>query len=175
MSDMRFIEQGIEALGAQGPMTSTLTELVQLAVNAARSQAGCLSLLDKDSQKLKITITVGLPDDYVAGCGDIPLGEQCCGRAALHKKPWIVTDMLSDPLFAAGREAAFKTGIRAAFSVPVIDAQGEVLGSLACHYRQPYSPTAYEIERNHLFATLIAFALVRDRLPEYTATSARVG
>jgi GAF domain-containing protein len=172
---MRFIEQGIEALGAHGSMTATLTELVQLAVNAARSQAGCLSLLDETRQVLKITITVGLPEDYVAGCGDIPLGEQCCGRAALHKKPWIVTDMLSDPLFAGGREAAFKSGIRAAFSVPVVDAQGKVLGSLACHYRHPFSPTMYEIERNHLFATLIAFALVRDRLPEYHASSAHLG
>jgi hypothetical protein len=33
----------------------------------------------------------------------------------------------------------------------------------------------YEIERNHLFATLIAFALVRDRLPEYHASSAHLG
>jgi GAF domain-containing protein len=70
--------------------------------------------------------------------------------------------MLTDPLFASAREASVKSGIRAAFSVPVIDAQGKVLGSLACHYRKPFSPTAYEIERNHLFATLIAFALVRD-------------
>jgi GAF domain-containing protein len=70
--------------------------------------------------------------------------------------------MLSDPLFAAAREASVKSGIRAAFSVPVITADGRVLGSLACHYRKPFTPTAYEIERNHLFATLIAFALVRE-------------
>ena len=61
-----------------------------------------------------------------------------------------------------GTGGSVKSGIRAAFSVPVIDAQGRVLGSLASHYRKPFSPTAYEIERNHLFATLIAFALVRD-------------
>lgn len=119
--------------------------------------------MDEERQVLKIAITVGPPEDYVKGCGDIALGDQCCGRAALHRKPWIFTDMLSDPLFASAREASARTGIRSAFSVPVIQANGKVLGSLACHYRKPYTPTAYEIERNHLFATLIAFALVRNQ------------
>lgn len=162
MSDMAFIQQGLQQIQAGTGVESTLNELVQLAVSAARSEAGSLALMDEERQVLKIAITVGLPEDYVKGCGDIALGDQCCGRAALHRKPWIVTDMLSDPLFASAREASARTGIRAAFSVPVIQANGKVLGSLACHYRKPYTPTAYEIERNHLFATLIAFALVRS-------------
>lgn len=81
--------------------------------------------------------------------------------------------MLSDPLFASAREASIKSGIRAAFSVPVIEANGKVLGSLACHYRKPFSPSAYEIERNHLFATLIAFALVREQVTDYKEQSAQ--
>lgn len=162
MSDIGFLQQGLQLFQSESAVHSTLTELVQLAVNAAKSEAGSLFLLDEERQVLKMAVTIGLPDDYVKGCGDVPLGEQCCGRAAQHKKAWIVTDMLTDPLFASGREAAVKSGIRAAFSVPVIEAQGKVLGSLACHYRKPFSPTAYDIERNHVFATLIAFALVRE-------------
>ena len=162
MSDMAFIQQGLQQIQSGTAVESTLNELVQLAVSAAKSEAGSLALMDEERQILKIAIAVGLPEDYVKGCGDIALGDQCCGRAALHRKPWIVTDMLSDPLFASAREASARTGIRAAFSVPVIQANGKVLGSLACHYRKPYTPTAYEIERNHLFATLIAFALVRN-------------
>ena len=162
MSDMAFIQKGLDQIQSGIAADSTLNELVQLAVSAAKAEAGSLSLMDEERQVLKITVTVGLPEEYVKGCGDIALGDQCCGRAALHRKPWIVTDMLTDPLFATAREASARTGIRAAFSVPVIQANGKVLGSLACHYRKPYTPTAYEIERNHLFATLIAFALVRD-------------
>ena len=162
MSDIGFIQQGLRAIQSEALVHSTLHELVQLAVNAARSEAGSLFLVDEERQVLKMAVTIGLPDEYVKNCGDVPLGDQCCGRAAQQKKAWVVTDMLTDPLFASGREASVKSGIRAAFSVPVIDAQGKVLGSLACHYRKPFSPTAYEIERNHVFATLIAFALVRD-------------
>ena len=162
MSDIGFIQQGLQLFQSNTALHSTLNELVQLAVNAAKSEAGSLYLMDEERPVLKKSVTIGLPEDYVKGCGDVPLGDQCCGRAAQHKKPWIVTDMLTDPLFVSAREASVKSGIRAAFSVPVIDAQGRVLGSLACHYRKPFSPNAYEIERNHLFATLIAFALVRD-------------
>jgi len=162
MSDMALIQQGLQHIQAGTAVSSTLHELVQLAVSAAKAEGGSLSLMDEERQVLKIKVTVGLPEEYVKGCGDIALGDQCCGRAALHRKPWIVTDMLTDPLFATAREASAMTGIRAAFSVPVIQANGTVLGSLACHYRRPYTPTAYEVERNHLFATLIAFALVRD-------------
>lgn len=162
MSDMALIQQGLQHIQAGTAMSSTLHELVRLAVSAAKSEAGSLALMDEERQVLKITVTVGLPEEYVKGCGDVALGDQCCGRAALHRKAWIVTDMLTDPLFASAREAAASTGIRAAFSVPVIQADGKVLGSLACHYRKPFTPSAYEIERNHLFATLIAFALVRN-------------
>lgn len=162
MSDIGFLQQGLRQIQADTPVNSTLKELVQLAVNAAKSEAGSLFLMDEARQVLTKAVTIGLPDEYVAGCGEVALGDQCCGRAALHKKAWIVSDMLNDPLFASAREASLKSGIRAAFSVPVIEANGRVLGSLACHYRKPFTPTSYDIERNHVFATLIAFALVRD-------------
>ena len=161
MSYLPFIEQGLETLRFTASTVTTLENLVQLAVKAARSDAGSLYLGDEQRGVLKKSVVIGLSEDYIAECGDVPIGEQCCGRAVMHKKPWIVTDMLTDPLFASAREASVRSGIRAAFSVPVVEAQGKVLGSLACHYREPFSPTNYEIERNHLFATLIAFALVR--------------
>ena len=129
MSDIGFLQQGLQVIQSETLVHSTLNELVQLAVNAARSEAGSLFLLDEERQVLKIAVAIGLPDEYVKGCGDIALGDQCCGRAAQQKKAWVVTDMLTDPLFASAREASVKSGIRAAFSVPVIDAQGKVLGS----------------------------------------------
>jgi hypothetical protein len=64
MSDMRFIEQGVGALRAPGArLTATLTELVQLAVNAAKSEAGSLFLMDEQRRVLKAAVTVGLPAD----------------------------------------------------------------------------------------------------------------
>ena len=86
------------------------------------------------------------------------MGCQCCGRAVESKKPWIVTDMLSDPLFAEGRNGAVSSPIRAAFSVPVLDGD-TAIASLACHFEGPHTPSHLDIERNQVFARLIAITL----------------
>jgi GAF domain-containing protein len=67
--------------------------------------------------------------------------------------------MLSDPLFKDGVQGAKGSDIRAGFSVPVIAQNGIAVGSLACHFRRPHTPTTTEIERNQSFATLIAHGL----------------
>ncbi len=67
--------------------------------------------------------------------------------------------MLADPLFKDGVKGAQNSPVRAGFSVPVITRAGDAIGSLACHFERPHTPTNVDIERNQIFATLIAFAL----------------
>lgn len=138
-----------------------LENLVRLAAEIADAHAASLFTVDGDI--LRPYVIYNLPADYVAGIGSVRVGTQCCGRAVEQKKPWIVTDMLTDPLFADGREGAANSAIRAAFSVPVLDADNAI-ASLACHYTAPYFPTALDIERNEHFARLIAITL-KDAVP----------
>lgn len=140
-------------------VTPFIERLVRLAGEGANSQACSLYLLNAAGTILHPGVIIGLPESYVARCGPVPVGTQCCGRAVQHKEPWVVTDMLTDPLFADAKQASVDSGIRAAFSVPVISRTGAAMGSLACHYRKPYKPTATDIERNETFAKLIAYAL----------------
>ena len=161
MSDMAFLTAGMDYLAKSQDLKQTIEQLVRLAANACGSDMGSLYLLDPADRYLRPFALVNLPPEYTAGCSAVGLGEQCCGRAALHKIPWIVADMCTDPLFIACRDAAAKAGVRSAFSVPVLDARGEVLGTLASHFREPYHPDKYALERSKLFAQLIAFALAR--------------
>jgi GAF domain-containing protein len=161
--DFHFVHNALDQLAQDPALQSNLNELVRLAGQAAKSDACSLYYVDSQEQCLKPAVVLGLPSDYVRGCGNVPIGDQCCGRAVAHKKPWIVKDMHTDPLFANARAASETSGIRAAFSVPVINAENEAIASLACHYRVPYTPTNYDIERNRIFATLIAFAMSRGR------------
>lgn len=105
-------------------------------------------------------IVNNLPEEYISGIGAVRVGTQCCGRAVEHKRPWVVTDMLTDPLFAEGRAAAEASPIRAAFSVPVFDGDRAVR-ALAC--QNPYTPIPGDIERNESFAKLIGIALLELR------------
>jgi GAF domain-containing protein len=147
-------------------VTPFIERLVRLAGEGANSAACSLYLLDAERRFLHPGVVIGLPEAYVKACGPVAVGTQCCGRAVEHKKPWLVTDMLTDPLFADARKAAENTSIRAAFSVPVMTSDGQVLGSLACHYKKPYTATENDIERNQIFAQLIAYALTQDQHPQ---------
>jgi GAF domain-containing protein len=142
-------------------LSASVRGLVEAASACVGSNMGSLYLLDERRGILKPYVIHNLPEAYIGGCSEVPLGAQCCGRAALHKLPWIVEDMWSDPLFVDCREAALVAGMRAGFSVPVLDANGNCKGTLASHFKTRYAPTAYDLERQSLFAKLIAFALAR--------------
>ena len=138
-----------------------LAKMLGVACEQAEAQGATLFVVDGDV--LKPFIVYNLPAEYTRGIGTVRVGEQCCGRAVAHKRPWIVTDMLTDPLFADGRKGATDSPIRAAFSVPVIDGD-TVIASLARHFTHPHTPSQLDIERNEVFANLFAISL-RGRMP----------
>ena len=154
------------------PQDAHLAKLVRLACEIADAHAGSLFLVD--GPVLRPCIVYNLPEEYVAGIGEVRVGSQCCGRAVESRKPWIVTDMLQDPLFAAGREGAANSLIRAAFSVPVFE-DGDVIASLACHYTVPHVPSALDIDRNEHFARLIAITLKGRETAAYEPIFAGTG
>jgi GAF domain-containing protein len=138
------------------PQDAHVVKLLRLACEIADAHAASLFLVN--GPVLVPYVTYNLPPEYVAGIGEVRVGSQCCGRAVQSRRPWIVTDMLTDPLFADGRDGAEKSLIRAAFSVPVFQGD-EVIASLACHFTAPRVPTAVDIDRNEHFARLIAITL----------------
>jgi hypothetical protein len=148
---------------------SNLATMVRLAGEIADAYAASLFVVDGDV--LRPYIIYNLPEEYIAGIGVVRIGSQCCGRAVEAKRPWIVTDMLQDPLFAEGRNGAANSLIRAAFSVPVLEGD-QAIASLACHYLTPHTPSALDIERNQHFAKLIAITLkgaesIRSKQPVF--------
>jgi GAF domain-containing protein len=169
--DIRFFD-GFNLLPGTGDLKAALAQLIQLTAEAGNSHAASIFIVDSRENVLKPLITFGLPESYVKACGDIRIGDQCCGRAVQQRKTWIVSDMLTDPLFASARGAALDSPIRAAFSVPIIDQTGRCIGSLACHYSEPYTPTSEDIDRNDIWATMIAHTIFQyQHTPLPTAES----
>src|SRR3974390_351905 len=137
-------------------LDSYLKTMVRLACEIADAHGSSLFLVDGDV--LRPYILYNLPEDYVVGIGPVRVGTQCCGRAVESRKPCIVSDMLTDPLFADGRDGGKNSFIRAAISVPVLEGDAAI-ASLACHYTAPHTPSALDIERNQHFARLIAITM----------------
>ncbi len=138
-----------------------LARMLGVACEMADAQGATLFIVD--GLVLRPYLIYNLPSEYIQGVGNVKIGTQCCGRAVQHCKPWVVTDMLTDPLFADGLAGALASPIRAAFSVPVMDGDAPI-ASLAVHFTRPHSPSKLDIERNEVFANLFAISL-RTRLP----------
>ena len=130
--------------------------MVRIACELAEAKGATLYLVD--GPVLRPFVIYNLPKEYIDGIGTVRVGTQCCGRAVEAKRPWIVADMLNDPLFAEGRKGAVDSPIRAAFSVPVLGGDSAI-ASLACHFDVPHTPSQLDIERNQVFANLIAITL----------------
>jgi GAF domain-containing protein len=170
--EVRFFERELNLLEGKGDLRGALKHLIQMAAEGANASSASFYQLDPQENVLKPLITYGLPAAYVEACGNVRIGDQCCGRAVQHRKPWIVSDMLEDPLFASARTAALVSPIRAGFSVPVISQDGECLGSLACHYSAPFTPSPEQIERNQTWASMIAYVI--DQFKSAAATGVEV-
>jgi GAF domain-containing protein len=129
VGDIKFFESGLALIEGEGDLRGALTQLIQLAAEGANSNSASFYVIDAQEKVLKPLVTYGLPAAYVEACGNVRVGDQCCGRAVEHRKPWIVSDMIEDPLFASAKSAALVSPIRAGFSVPVISADGECVGA----------------------------------------------
>jgi GAF domain-containing protein len=138
-----------------------LESMVRLACEIAGAHGASLFVVE--GRVLRPCIIYNLPEEYVTGIGPVLVGTQCCGRAVESGRPWIVTDMLEDPLFADGRKGAANSLVRAAFSVPVLEGD-TAIASLACHFTTPHIPSALDIERNQHFARLIAITMKGHKL-----------
>lgn len=161
-AQVRFFEDSWPLIAhedGQGDLRRALSELVQLAAQSANSRFGSFYVVDPTENVLKPLVTYGLPQAFVQACGNVRIGDQCCGRAVEQRKPWSVSDMLSDPLFASAREAAVKSPIRSGFSVPVIDESGKCLGSLGSHFEDVHVASPDEILRNQTWAHMIAHTI----------------
>lgn len=140
----------------RGMTDEYLGRMLSVACDLANAEGATLYTVD--GSILRPYIIYNLPAEYIEGIGTVRVGAQCCGRAVAHKTPWIVADMLTDPLFEEGRAGALASPIRSGFSVPVMDGDA-VLAALACHFTEPHTPSELDLERNLVFANLFSISL----------------
>jgi PAS domain S-box-containing protein len=94
-----------------------------------------------------------------------------CGTAMYRKERVIVSDIETDPLWVRGRAMALQFGLRACWSLPILNTQGEVLAAFAIYYGSPKSPAATELEIIERAANLLKIIIENKKAEEEIKSS----
>lgn len=149
-----------------GSSSRQILETICHAVEMQVPDAICsILLLDEERLHLRHGAAPGLPNDYNSIIDGIAIGPNVgsCGTAAYFDRRVIVTDIMSDPLWAEYRAVAAQYGLRACWSTPIHSVAGQVLGTFAIYYREPRAPSPADLGWAERATHLAGIAIERQR------------
>jgi len=152
------IYQGIEKGYA---LNVLLQKICDVAESFFQQQTKCsIQLLDAND-RLLVTAAASLPESYNQSAHGIKIGLNVgsCGTAAFVKKPVIVTDIETDPLWVNSKQIALAHGLRACWSVPILTQENKVVGTIATYFTKPNKPREVDLEFMQRLAPLISLVV----------------
>jgi PAS domain S-box-containing protein len=154
----------LEALAMGTPIRDVLEQIVAL-IEAQSPDMLCSIVLVHADGRISHAAGTRLPADFVRAIEGEPIGPQAgsCGTAAFTKQPVIAEDIETHPAWIRYRHVALPHGLRACWSTPILDPDGNVLATFAMYYREPRRPTDQEREWIEVATHLASVALLSDR------------
>jgi PAS domain S-box-containing protein len=124
--------------------------------------------LDDDSLCSRLLSAPNLPAIYAHAIDGLPIGPAggSCGTAMYRKETVIVSDIATDPLWKDHRDLALQFGLRACWSIPVLDDRDAVLAAFAVYYDTAKSPTDVEMDIFERVANLVAIIIESKKAEE---------
>jgi PAS domain S-box-containing protein len=157
--------QVLEMIAASAPLADVLTSLVLLMEGQAEGLRCSILLLNRDGKHVRHGAAPNLPEAYVKAVDGAPIGPRngSCGTAMFRREPVVVTDVMTDPLWADYRELARICGLRACWSTPILAPQGDVLGSFAMYRQEMRGPRPEEMRLTQIATHIAGIAIERQR------------
>ena len=165
----------LEMIATNQPMDEVLASLIGLIESQAEGMIATISLLDDEGQTVRRGLAPSLDHSYGEALAGLRIGPKAgsCGTAMYRRRPVIVTDVLSDPLWEDYRPLAQQFGLRACWSTPILAASGKVLGSFAMYYREVRSPSLAETRLLELATHIAGIAIERHETERRISYMAR--
>jgi len=113
-------------------------------------------------------------DRYVESMQNFPIGDNqgTCGAAAFSRQLVITENIQQDSRWEGYHDLAEAERLRACWSMPILTARGELLGTFATYYRAPANPTVEAQQSLARSSALVALAILRHRDAENHLTLA---
>jgi len=158
----------LEMIAADAPLAEVLTSLVLLMEGQAEGLRCSILLLNRDGKHVRHGAAPNLPEPYLKAVNGLAIGPRngSCGTAMYTRRPVIVTDVMTDPLWSDYRELAQICGLRACWSTPILSARGDVLGSFAMYREENRAPQPEETRLTQIATHIAGIAIERQRQQE---------
>ncbi|MEJ0025049.1 MAG: ATP-binding protein [Rhizomicrobium sp.] len=158
----------IDLMAGGASLRETLSHIALLVERLAPPALCSILLLKADGLHLRPAAGPSLPRPFFEAIDGIEIGPCAgsCGTAAFRKTPVIVRDIANDPLWAGPRDFVLSFGLRACWSLPILDKNEAVLGTIAMYYREPRAPTSRDWGLLEPASRLVRLALAQNRKEE---------
>ena len=120
-----------------------LWPLLEAAISAAAAQMGTIQVADNHAECLRIAVQRGFERPYLDFFAEVRRGHRStCGAAYLSGRRVIVEDVMSSDLLRGSETlpVLLAAGVRAIQSTPLIARNGDLVGMLSTHCREPACP-----------------------------------
>ena len=146
-------------------LNEVLTSITRLIEAHSEGMLCSIFLLDEDGLHLRYGVAANLPQAYQAATDGTCIGPNVgsCGAAAYLRQPVFVSDILSHPNWTNFRSAVLPSGLRAAWSTPIMSRDGKVLGTFCMYYREVRQPETHDIQLIDYASRIAGIAIERDR------------
>jgi hypothetical protein len=132
----RFVEPSFMPLSPA--LQGELDRLLTIVLRMDNTDLGNIQLLERETGNLTIVAQHGFGLDFLEHFAKVSMeDESACARAMRAREPVLISDVTTDPLFAAHRDVAASAEFRAVLSTPLIKPDGSLLGVLSTHFRTP--------------------------------------
>ena len=125
-----------------------LDTLVRMVERQSGDFRASVLLLSDDGRRVLDAAAPSLPDAYRRAINGLQIGpeEGSCGTAAYRNERVIASDIAHDFRWRKYKDLALGHGLAAAWSEPIRDGAGAVLGTFALYYAQPREPTHTDLQ-----------------------------
>lgn len=163
----------LERMADGAPINETLNAISELIENIAPPALCSIMTIEPTGRSLTPKSSLSLPQKYLDALAHVEIGpgEGSCGTAAFRKETVIVTDIASDPLWDNYRSIALQFGLRACWSMPILQADGSILGTIALYYRETRAPSQDDLILVSPCLKLIQIALINEQKDRDLKTS----
>src|SRR5438093_13159652 len=109
-------------------LSAVLTGVTRLIEAHSEGMLCSIFLLDEDGLHLRYGVAANLPQAYQAATDGVCIGPNVgsCGAAAYLRQPVFISDMLSHPNWEGFRDVFLQSGLRAAWSTPILSHHRQV-------------------------------------------------